>query len=135
MRKIVNIIVQETPGAIFRLYMAAVLLQFALLSFCSVNLTCESGTPERLHDLFLSTGFWYGQFSLFGAISLIFRSKVAQWKLGAFLGDLASVTMFGFLSYEYLTHRPPIYAGGIMAVTAILFLIGGLIKDAKRGCA
>lgn len=132
MSKLIPSVLRETPGAVFRLYMAVVLFLFALLSFCAVDLRVDPTTLDGLHDLVLSSPFWWGQFSLFGAASLIFRSRIAGWKLGAFLGDVSSVCMFSFLSYEYLTSKPPIYAGGIMAITAVLFLIGGLI-DERRG--
>lgn len=121
----------HTPGAAFSLYMAAVLTQLSILSFSSVNLRCEAHASQDLHDLFLSTNYWWGAFSMFGAASLLFRKHLCNWKLGSLLGDLASVIMFTFLSYEYLTSKPPVYAAGIMSVTAAIFLIGGLFYERR----
>lgn len=131
MPKFVSQLLTESQGAIFRAYMAVVLIQFAFLSFMNVELCAAAAFGDRLHDLFLSSSFWWGQFSLFGALSLVLRSKLVGWKLGALMGDVAAVCTFTFLSIEYLTSKPPIYAGGIMAATAVLFLIGGLIYERR----
>ena len=130
MRKLIAALFDNSPGCIFRAYMAVILIQFAFLSFCSVDLTVGGGLD--LHDLVLAEGFWYGQLSLFGAASLILRKKLVSWKLGSFLGDAAAIVMFAFLSTEYLTSKPPIYAGGIMAGTAAAFLLGGLVYERRH---
>lgn len=125
MQKLLNLFWQDSPGFIFRAYVATVLVVFAVLSFASIPV-CE----DVLSD-FLQPNYWWGVCSLFGASSLLFRGSYAGWKTGALIGDAAAVLAFLYLSYDYLTRKPPIYAGGIFAVVAALFLVGGLIHERK----
>ena len=131
MDRLISKLIPHTTGTIFRCYMAAVLVAFAVMSLYTVPLTASVSIAEGIDDIFLSNGFWYGNFSLIGAGTLLFRSRLSEWKWGAWLGDVAAVSMFSFLSYEYLTSKPPIYAGGVMAILAVFFLIGGLINERR----
>lgn len=115
---------ERTPGGIFRAYMAAVLLQFAVLSFCSVQ------TIQPL-DMPLDTAFWWGIFALFGAMGLLFRTTFRSWKAGTLISDISAVVTFSVLSYDFMTRKPPIFVGGVLSATAVAFLIGGLINERK----
>jgi hypothetical protein len=124
-------LLKDTPGAIFRMYMAAVLVQFSILSFAAVPLCPDSTATQMVHDLILSCNYWIGAAGMFGAVSLVFRTKFKNWGIGVVLGDLVAAAMFVLLSYEYLTSKPPIYAGAIMMFTAAIFLIGGLFCERR----
>lgn len=125
--------VQDSPGAVFRLYMSVVLFLFALLSLTSVDLHSGCSVSEGIAGVILSTNWLYGFLSLVGSISLLFRHRLVGWKLGSWISDITAVFMFLLLSYEYLTSKPPIYAGGILAITSAIFLVGGLIYDRREG--
>lgn len=114
----------NSPGAVFRFYIASVLVIFALLSFASVPV-CDD------FDMIFQSSWWWGVISLFGAGSMFLRSKIVSWKLGAWIGDLSSITAFLFLTYDYMTRKPPIFSGGILAATAVIFLLGGLRYDRR----
>ena len=124
MNRFIEKYIGNSPGAIFRCYMAAVLFQFSL-SFSSVGMTDVTAVPFSEH-------FWWGVVSGFGAASLLFRNVFIYWSVGVVLSDVLSVIAFLFLSYDYLTRKPPLYAGGILAATAAVFLIGGLIYERRR---
>lgn len=124
MNSLVKRFLGDSPGSIFRCYMAAVLLQFAVLSLADVHLVSDY---DFIHD----GSFWMGLFSAFGALSLLFRSSLAGWSAGAWATDAVSLITFGALSYDFLTRKPPIYAGGVLTVTSAIFLIGGLIYERR----
>lgn len=124
MDKLLEEFVGNKPGTIFRTYTAAVLLQFSLLSFCSVQMVNAA-------DILFNLSFWFGVFSSFGACSLLLRNKFIHWKAGSVLSEIAAVMTFAIMSYDYLTQRPPLIAGSILSLTAILFLIGGLVYERR----
>ena len=124
MNLILSKVFGDKPGVVFRLYMATVLFQFALMSFCSVKLV-------EFTDMLFDGAFWWGIFSGFGACSLALRSKFMSWYLGALLSEIAAVLAFVSLSYDYLTRKPPIVAGSVLAATAAVFLIGGLVYERR----
>ena len=120
------------PGVIFRLYMAAVLFQFSLLSFASVDLAATNDLCFGAFNMARDISFWLGVFSSLGACSLAFRSKYVNWPLGILLSESAAVLAFVTLSYDYLTRKPPIIAGSVLSITAAIFLIGGLIYERRN---
>lgn len=113
-------------STVFRWYVAVVLIQFSVMGLFTPVPMCDD------FDVFFQATFWWSIFGAFGALSLLLRKKLGSWKLGMFLGDLAAVVTFSFLSYDYLTRKPPIYAAGVLAATTAIFLIGGLINE-RRG--
>jgi predicted membrane channel-forming protein YqfA (hemolysin III family) len=124
MNKVMSAVLENNPITVFRMYTAAVLTQFAVLSFCSVQMVEPS-------DMAMDLSFWWGISSAFGACSLVFKSKFKSWRLGAFLSEGAAVATFVTLSYDYLTRKPPIIAGSVLSATAAAFLIGGLIYERR----
>lgn len=124
MNTILPLTLDNKPSSVFRVYMAAVLLQFAILSLCSVRLVEYS-------DMLFDVNFWCGIFSGFGACSLAFKSHFKHWRAGAICSEIAAVATFIVLSYDYLTRKPPIVAGSVLSATAAVFLIGGLIHERR----
>ena len=124
MNKFLSALLENKPSTVFRLYAAAVLAQFALLSFCSVQMV---ETSDMVFDL----SFWLGIFSGFGACIMVFKNKFIHWRLGSVLSEVAAVATFVTLSYDYLTRKPPIIAGSILSATAAVFLVGGLIYERR----
>ena len=127
--------VNTTPGMVFRLYMAVVLLQFSIISFAASippHTTAEIPILDLVVSQLFAAKYWWGVFSFLGAASLVFRSKLSYWPLGAIFGDCISIIAFGFLGYDYATDKPPIFAGSILATTAVVFLIGGLLDERRR---
>lgn len=116
----------ESISSVFRLYMACLLLFFSLLSFYSINFPDRLSVFTQLTYLPFDLNFWWGSISIIGAGCLTFNSLVAKWRLGNFLGYFAAIISFSFLSVEWLTRKPPVYAGGIITITTIIFLLGGL---------
>jgi hypothetical protein len=108
------------PTTIFRLYLATVLLQFGILCFCSVRVTA-------LDEIFVNANYWWGFLSSCGALTLVLREKLAHWKPGMYLGEAAAGASLLALAFDSLTSEPPLYAGAVFAMTALLFLAGGLL--------
>ena len=112
-------------STIFRWYVSAVLFQFAVIGLFTTGPMCDD------FDVFFKAPFWWSVFAAFGALTLMLRKQLKAWKLGILIGDMAAVTTFSFLSYDYLTRKPPIYAAGVLAATTVIFLIGGLINERR----
>ena len=125
MKRLIEKYIGDSHSTIFRCYMAAVLFQFSILSFINVGVMDLAQVP-------FSESFWWGVVSGFGASSLLFRNQFIYWTVGVVLSDVLSVIAFLFLSFDYLTRKPPILAGGVLAATAAVFLVGGLIYERRH---
>lgn len=120
----------ESPAAVFKAFISFVLVQFALLSLVSVTTGVKDiPVAEGLVD---SVHFWWGLLGLFGAASLIFEKFISGDKAVLTLGYLSAITSFVILSYDFAASRPPVLTGGILSVTASIFLGGLLYGKIKR---
>lgn len=120
-----------TPASMFKSFMAAVLIQFSLLSFVSIVLPCGIEALPTLRAIMSSAEYWWGLLSMVGALFLLFDYHVRNWLLGQILGYSAAALSFVALAHDFMFHRPPIHAGGVFAATAVIF-IGVLAYDHIR---
>ena len=121
----------DSPAAVFKAFLAAVLFQFALLSFMSIAVPAQASALPVLRAIMSTAEYWWGLLSIVGALFLFLEYHVRHWVAGLVLGYGAALVSFGALVYDFMYHRPPIFAGGILAATAALF-IGGLMYERFR---
>jgi hypothetical protein len=125
----------NTPGMVFRMYLAAVLFQFSMLSFASIHTpNTNSAIPflDNIADTLFVAKYWWGVASLAASCGMLFRYKLKAWPAGVLTADLLAIASFGFLGYDYATDKPPVFAGSILAVTSAVFLIGGILDERRR---
>jgi hypothetical protein len=111
-------------SAVFKLFIAVVLFQFALLSIASIS-NGISDIPI-LESHIASSHFWWGLFGLLGSFSLVFENYIKNDKAMLSFGYISAITSFILLSYDFVSRKPPIHTGGILSVTAGIFL-GGIL--------
>lgn len=122
---------KESNSFYFKAFIVSVLIQFAALSFAAVQLPDTYSAIPVVENLFSSSSFWWGWLGLFGAITLVLEYHVSKWFAGVVCGYVAAILSFVVLVYDLLYHEPPIYTGGIMSVTAVIFL-GALVYERVR---
>lgn len=115
----------ETSG-VFKLFIAAVLTQFALLNIVSIASNNYVKDIPGFESLISSSHLWWGVFGLFGAASLAFEKCIAGSKAVLVLGYISCISSFIILTFDYAKSKPIIHTGGILSVTAAVFL-GGLL--------
>lgn len=120
----------STNTSIFKLFVATVLVQFSLLSVMSVS-AGFSDIPI-LESVFASSHMWWGFLGMFGAFSLLFENFIKKDKFALSIGYISAIMSFILLSYDFVARKPPIHTGGILSVTAGIFLGGLLYGHHKR---
>jgi hypothetical protein len=118
-------------AAVFKLFVSVVLFQFAFLSLLSVS--ADFSDIPVLESSMYSSHFWWGFLGLFGALSLLFEKYILKDKVVLSLGYLSAIMSLILLSYDFVARKPPIHTGGILSVTAGIFLGGILYASIKRG--
>jgi len=121
----------DSPAAVFKAFLAAVLFQFAVLSFLSINVPDHAAALPVLRAIMATAEYWWGLLSIIGSLFLLLEYHVRSWTTGIVIGYCSALISFCALVYEFMYNRPPIVAGGILAATAALF-IGGLMYDRAR---
>jgi hypothetical protein len=119
------------PAPLFKGYMVAILIQFAILSLLSINLPNTFTALNVGKSMLLDPHYWWGVSCLFGAACIGFEHSLRGWRAGVTSGYVCAIVSFIYLSYDYMLREPPIYAGTIVSVTASIFL-GGLIYGRVR---
>jgi hypothetical protein len=120
-----------TPEAMFKGFVVAVLAQFSALSFFSIAGPTQFTVLHTLQTAFVSAHYWWGVASLLGAATLLFEPVLSTQRGMLLCGYTAAICSFAVLSFDFLLSRPPIYAGGVLSVTTIIFL-GGLLYERVR---
>lgn len=123
----------DKPAAVFKLFVACVLVQFSVLSLCSIS---TGGSVEALPNLastMTSLNYWWGLLGIFGAFSIVFEKYLMGYIPMLLIGYGSAMSSLGLLSYYLMTAKPPIHAGGILAATTVVFLGGLLYGRVKRG--
>jgi hypothetical protein len=115
--------------AVFKAFVAVVLIQFAALSL--VSITNDVVDVPVLESVVSSAHFWWGLMGLYGAACLLFEKYIKGDKLVCVSGYLAAILSFLLLSFDFAASKPPIHTGGILAVTASVFL-GGMLYGRIR---
>lgn len=129
--KCISMYSARNRAATFKAFLAAVLIQFAILSFLAITIPSHITALPKLRAIMTTAEYWWGFFSLLGALNLLFEHYIKNWVLGTVLGYTAALISFMALVYDFMFHRPPIFAGVVFAATAALFL-GGLLYDQLR---
>lgn len=121
------------PAAVFKLFIAAVLVQFSILSLCNLGTNgCMEALPQ-LADTMRSANYWWGLLGIFGACSIVFEKYFMGYLPMLVIGYASAMSSLSILSFYLITAKPPIHAGGILAATAVVFLGGLLYGRIKRG--
>lgn len=115
-----------SPTAVYKLFIATVLVLFSLLSLVSISTGNAIQDVPVLEKSMASAHFWWGLLGLYGASTLFFEKYVKGSLLTVISGYVSAILSLSLLSYDFLTTKPPIYSGGILAATAVVFL-GGLL--------
>lgn len=122
-----------SPAAVLKAFLAAVLVQFSILSFVSIVLPNGLEVVPTLHHIVQTSDYWWGLVSLIGAVFFVLEYHVRNWVVGQVVGYTSAIVSFGALVYDFAFRNPPVYAGVVLASTATIF-IGGLVYDRLRRC-
>jgi len=121
-----------SPSSVFKLFISTVLIQFAFLSLVSVGTHNAIQDVPMVENICSSAHFWWGLLGLFGACSLTFE-KYIKGSIGVLVaGYLSAISSLALLSYDFITTKPPVHTGGILAATAVVFL-GGILYGRIKG--
>jgi hypothetical protein len=116
----------SSPTALFKLFISTVLIQFAVLSLVSISTNGAVKDIPNLEAVWYSSHFWWGLLGLFGACSLVFERYIKGSLSVLVTGYLSAIASLALLSYDFITTKPPVHTGGILAATAVVFL-GGIL--------
>ena len=124
---------KDSPSAVFKVFISTVLVLFAVLSLVSNEVAPSVNVLPTLEKTLTSVNYWWGVLGLFGASSLLFEKYIKGNIVVLILGYSAAISSLGLLSYDFVTTKPPVHTGGILAATAVVFLGGLLYGRVKRG--
>jgi hypothetical protein len=122
----------DSPSAVFRLFVAVVLIQFSVLSLVNIESNGSFHAVDTLENTVTSAKYWWGISGLYGAVSLLFERYIKGSLPLIIAGYVAAIISLASLSYDYITTKPPVHTGGILAATTVVFLGGLLYGRIKR---